>query len=177
MTSFAVRPPRREEIPLARSRVKLKLLLKEQEFEKSWSCRNISGGDVHSLGTLMLESYRGTIDYEGEALEDAIAEIHGTIDGKYGPFWERCSFVIEQKGQAVAASLVVWSEDVNLPLLVYSMTHPDFKNQGMATFLLKKSIDALLAQGYKELYLVVTEGNVSAQHLYQKIGFRVFEWR
>ena len=56
-----------------------------------------------------------------------------------------------------------------------TVPHPDFKNQGMAAFLLKNSINALLAHGYKELYLVVTQGNLEAQHLYEKIGFRVFE--
>lgn len=160
---------------MARSRLKMKLTLTEQEFEKLWSSRNISEGDIPSLGMLMLESYRGTIDYEEETIEDAIEEIRSTIKGQYGPFLRDCSLVIEEKGQIAAASLVVWSEAMKLPLLAYSMTDPDFKNQGMGTFLLKKSINALLAQGYKELCLVVTEGNVPAQRLYEKIGFWVFD--
>lgn len=159
---------------MAKSRVKMKLILKQQELEKSWSCRNISPKDIHSIGILMLESYRDTIDYEGETLEDAISEIRSTINGKYGLLLKRCSFVIEENGQAISACIVTWSEEVNLPLLAFSMTHPDLKNQGMATFLLKKSINTLLAQGYKKLYLVVTEGNIAAKHLYEKIGFQVF---
>jgi len=153
----------------------MKLLLKEQEFEESWSYRNISDKDIRSLGILMWESYQGTIDYEGETLEDAILEIHETINGKYGPLLERCSFFIEENGQALSACLMTWSEEMKLPLLAFSMTHPDFKNQGMGTFLLKKGINALLIQGHKELYLVVTEGNIAARHLYEKIGFQIFE--
>jgi GNAT superfamily N-acetyltransferase len=160
---------------LTKSRVKMKLALKEQEVEESWKCRNISAKDTRALGMLMLESYRGTIDYEGETEEDAISEIRETISGKYGPLLEQCSSLIEENGEAVSACIVTWSEKENLPLLAFSMTHPDFKNQGMAAFLLKKSISALLAQGYKELYLVVTDGNVEAQHLYEKMGFQVFE--
>jgi ribosomal protein S18 acetylase RimI-like enzyme len=159
---------------LRKSRVKMKLLLKEQEFKRSWECRNISVRDIRCLGILMLESYRGTIDYEGETEEDAISEIRETINGKYGPLLEECSFVIEDE-QALSACIITWSEKEKLPLLAFSMTHPDFKNQGMATFLLKKSINALLAEGYKKLYLVVTEGNLEAQHLYEKMGFHLFE--
>lgn len=160
---------------MARSRMKMRLLLKKQEFAMSWNCRTVSEQDIHPLGVLMLDSFRDTIDYEGETLEDAISEIQGTIAGKYGPFLKPCSFVIEENGQALSACLVTFSMEVNLPLIAYSMTHPDFKNQGMGTFLLKKSINAILAQGYKETYLLVTRGNMIAQHLYEKIGFQVFE--
>jgi predicted GNAT family acetyltransferase len=160
---------------LTKSRVKMKLALKEQKVEKSWKCRNISAKDMRSLGMLMLESYRGTIDYDGETEEDAISEIRETINGKYGALLEQCSFLVEEDGQALSSCIITWSEKEKLPLLAFSMTHPDFKNQGMAAFLLKKSISALLAQGYKELYLVVTDGNVEAQHLYEKMGFQVFE--
>lgn len=152
----------------------MKLFLKKQEFKKSLCCRNISEKDIDSLGVLMLESYRCTIDYDGENLEDANSEIQSTLNGKYGPLLEQCSFLKEKNGQILSACIVTWSEDVKLPLLAFSMTHPDSKNKGIATFLLKKSINALLAQGYKELYLVVTKNNIAAHHLYEKIGFRVF---
>jgi ribosomal protein S18 acetylase RimI-like enzyme len=52
------------------------------------------------------------------------------------------------------------------------MTNPRFKNHGMAGFLLKKSINSLLEERSTELYLVVTKGNDSAQHLYEKLGFQ-----
>ena len=55
------------------------------------------------------------------------------------------------------------------------MTHPDAQGKGMATFLLKKSINALLTLGEKELVLFVTVGNDAAQHIYQKLGFQVEE--
>ncbi|MCK4304359.1 MAG: GNAT family N-acetyltransferase [Candidatus Eisenbacteria sp.] len=51
------------------------------------------------------------------------------------------------------------------------MTRPEFQNRGLATFLIKESINALLDQGHAALYLVVTEGKVAAQHLYEKVGF------
>lgn len=158
---------------MGRSRVKMKLLLEKQGFERTWNCRNISEEDIPVLGDLMLESYRDAIDYQGESLEDAIEEVRQTIDGRYGPFLKECSFVIMEKGQAVAACFIAWTREKKMPLVAYSMTHPSFQNQGMGTFLLKKSINALLDRGHEKLYLVVTEGNLAAQHLYEKIGFRV----
>lgn len=156
-------------------RIRMKLLLKEQSFNNVWQYRTILRKDVHSLGVLMLEAYQGTIDYEGETLEDAVREVQATIDGKYGPFLNECSFLIEEGERILSACMVAWSERMQLPLLAYSMTHPAVRSQGMATFLIKKSINALHAKRYKEIYLVVTEGNEAAQHLYKKIGFRPFE--
>ena len=153
----------------------MKLSLTNQDFKRSWSCRNISKNDIHSLGKLMLESYRDTIDYEGEGLEEAISEVRATISGKYGRFLEQCSFIIEENGQPLSACMITWYEEMEAPLVSFTMTYPDFKNLGMAGFLLQKSINALLDQGYKELCLAVTEGNTAARHLYEKIGFQAFE--
>jgi len=78
--------------------------------------------------------------------------------------------VIEEHGQALACTIVtLWHEQ---PLLAYVMTHPTAQNQGMGRCLIQKSIESLLAQGYQELSLFVTKGNLPAQHLYEKLGFQ-----
>ncbi len=156
------------------SRIKMYLHLREQHIKKSWDYRTIAYTDIDSVGTLMLESFRNTIDYEGETLKDAIAEVKATFDGKYGPFLKDCSYLIEEKGQPLSACIVVYSEEMSLPLIAYTMTHPGYTRKGMATFLLKKSMNALLARKYKGVCLVVTEGN-PARHVYEKIGFRTLE--
>jgi predicted GNAT family acetyltransferase len=153
------------------TRIKMKLVLKRFKPPKSWDYRIISIQDIPALGELMLTAYKGTIDYEGETVEDAISEIQNTLQGKYGLFLNECSFLIE--GDTIlSACLVVLSDHMKAPLLVYSMTCPTTQNQGMATFLIKQCCNALLAKGYHELYLVVTQGNAAAQHVYQKIGFQ-----
>lgn len=43
----------------------------------------------------------------------------------------------------------------------------------MGRFLIQKSIESLLAQGYHELSLFVTKGNLPAQHLYDTLGFQM----
>jgi GNAT superfamily N-acetyltransferase len=157
------------------SRVRMKLSLERHKVEDRWPCGSISHDDIEALGLLMLEAYRGTIDYEGETLEEAISEVRGTLEGKYGTFLSDCSYMIEERGEAVSASMVTFSEELKQPLLAFSMTHPDFKRQGMAVFLLKKTINALADRGFEDLYLVVTDGNVEAQDLYRKMGFKKVE--
>ena len=45
----------------------------------------------------MLDAYRGTIDDEGETLEDALAEVDRTFAGEYGEFLGAFSRVIERE--------------------------------------------------------------------------------
>jgi ribosomal protein S18 acetylase RimI-like enzyme len=151
----------------------MKLSLQQQEIhEVPWAVRNIRDDDMPDLSRLMLDAYRGTIDYEGETLDDAAAEIRGTLGGQYGPFLRDCSFAVEESDELVAACLVTWSDILKAPFLAYSITRPDRQSQGLAAFLIKTSVNALLARGHRELHLVVTEGNAPAQHLYEKLGFR-----
>ncbi len=151
----------------------MKLAMTRQDVDKSWSCRTVTPADTEALAKLMLAAYQGTIDYDGETLEDALFEIKGVFQGKLGSFQELSSFAIEQEGRFLSAIIVtLWREQ---PLVAFSMTLPDFKNRGMGTFLLKSSINALLTFNYIELYLTVTDGNEPAQHIYEKVGFQPAE--
>src|SRR5215831_6972789 len=148
----------------------MRLALSRQPVEKSWRCRTLTQADTESLGSLMLAAYRDTIDYDGETLDDALFQMRSVFQGKFGPLQDLASFGIEQEGRLVSAIIItVWQ---GRPLVAFSMTRPEAKNQGMATFLLKSSINALLTFGQKELTLIVTAGNEPAEHIYEKIGFR-----
>ncbi len=153
----------------------MQMKLRRQPLRGGWLLRPISEGDLEALGTLMLEAYKGTIDYEGETLEDAVKEVSTVLKGGYGPFLNECSYIIEDEGKMLSASMVVLSDEADQPLLVFSMTHPDHKRKGMAEFLLKASINWLFDANYEELCLVVTEGNTGAIRLYEKLGFRRWE--
>ena len=150
----------------------MKLRLEKREIAERFSHRNVTVGDAVALGELMLEAYRGTVDYEGETLEETISEVRDTLNGKYGPLLEKASFVIEEKGRILSASLVTWWKETNSPLLAFTMTDSASQGKGMATYLLELSINALLVLGYEELSLVVTESNNPARHLYEKMGFQ-----
>ena len=141
-----------------------------QKVDKSWRCRTITAEDIEALASLMLASYTGTIDYDRETLEDALFEIRGVFQGKSGSLEELTSFAIEEGGRLVSAIIItLWQ---GKPLVAFSMTHPEFKNRGMATYLLKSAINALLTFNHKDLYLMVTDGNEPAQHVFEKLGFQ-----
>ncbi|MBI3442086.1 MAG: GNAT family N-acetyltransferase [Proteobacteria bacterium] len=131
-------------------------------------CRNISMADAEGLGGLMHVSYLGTIDFAGETAEQSIDETKGMLTGKYGDFLDFASFLIEKDGEIQSASIITLYH--GKPLLADILTKPDAQGKGLAGRLIQRSIDALAAAGYRELYLVVTEGN-PAEALYLKLGF------
>jgi ribosomal protein S18 acetylase RimI-like enzyme len=158
---------------MTKQRLQMRLKLGEQSFDITWPCRAIVQGDGPPLGALMLAAYQGSIDYAGETLEEAIAAAQVMLDGRFGPLLARSSFVIEQAGQAIGACIItLWK---GTPLVCDIRVHPAHKNQGMGTFLLKQSANALFEQGYRDLLLYVTVGNDNAQHVYEKLGFQVEE--
>ena len=155
---------------MSRSRIRMRLMLTRQRIDKSWRCRTLSASDTDSLASLMLTAYRDTIDYDGETLDDALFQMRSLFQGKFGPFQDLSSFGIEEDGGLLSVIIITMWE--SRPLVAFSMTRPESKNLGMATFLLKSSINALLTFGHKELVLVVTAGNEPAEHIYQKLGFK-----
>lgn len=158
---------------MARTRFKMKLDLTSQPVEQRRDCRAISTGWLVALSQLMLDAYRGTIDDNEETLEDAIKMTQDTFAGGIGPFLKDCSWLIERDGKVLACTLLtLWRGE---PLLAEVLTDPSAQNQGLGAFLIKKSINALLARGYSDLTLFVTKGNLPAQHLYEKLGFQVIE--
>ncbi len=117
----------------------------------------------------MLDAYRGTIDDEDETLEDAIAEVDRTLAGEYGDFLGACSRVVEREQQLASACLITLFE--GKPWLSVSMTRPRWKRHGFARVLLNESLNLLVEARYKEIGLIVTEGNSAAEELYRSLGF------
>lgn len=137
----------------------------------SWLCRAIRASDAEDLAMLLYAAFRGTIDDTGETFADAIKEIERTLAGDYGRLLLDCSFTIEARDVLSSAGLISWYEPIGSPFVVFTMTRPENKAQGMARFLIQQSINALLDRGYSRLSLLVTEGNVPAQRLYASMGF------
>ena len=160
-------------------RWKMRHMLTEHPIAERWPARPVTLGDGPLLGALMYDAYHDTIDDEGETPASAVAEIEETLRGKYGPLLGACSFVIEEDGRALGATIITnWSDErtgTRQPLLAFLMVRPEASGQGMGTYLLSQSINALLAHGERELVLFVTVGNSAAQRVYQKLGFSVEE--
>ena len=157
---------------MSTKRIPMVLQLQRQPFDREWSCRAVRETDAHDLAILMYAAFRGTIDDEGETFADAVREIDKTLAGDYGKLLLECSFVIEEAEFVASACLISWFDLHAAPLVVFSMTRPEHKGQGMARFLLKQSINALIDQGHSQLTLIVTDGNRPAQNLYGSLGFR-----
>lgn len=119
----------------------------------------------------MLAAYRGTVDDEGESEADAVAEVEKTLGGRYGPPLEDASFVVEDDGRVVGASMTTLFESD--PFLTYLVVDPEMQRRGIGTFLVVASGNAVLSAGYATLDLFVTEANEPAASLYRKLGFRV----
>jgi len=151
----------------------MRLSLAEQALSGSWRARAIGSDDVHALGALMLAAYRGTVDNQGESEADAVAEVERTIGGGYGPLLGDGSFVVEEGGWIVGASMTtLFHSD---PFLTYLVVDPEMQRCGIGTFLVAASGNALLSAGYARLDLFVTEANEPAVNLYRKLGFRVVD--
>lgn len=137
-------------------------------------CRCVTEDDADALAELMLEAYRGTIDYNGETIEDARAEIWRVLLDMYGPFQPGCSFVHDEGGALQSASLISTIKQGlsdPTPLLVYTMTRPSAQRRGLASALILHSARALAAAGHTRLALVVTAANLPARRVYERLGF------
>jgi len=152
-------------------RTPMTLQLETQAFDRAWPYREIQADDADDLAILLYAAFRGTIDDEGEPFSAAVSEIEKTMAGNHGRLLADCSFVIAENNFISSACLISWYEPAKSPFVVFTMTHPESKMKGMARFLLKKSINALILRGDRQLTLIVTDGNDPAQYLYASLGF------
>ena len=135
---------------------------------------NLESVHVEELGELMYAAYQGSVDYEGESLEETVREADHTLCGIYGDVIFDASF-IAWKGDEAASVTVVTGYEKRFPLLAFSLTRPEYRNRGLARHLISRSMESLVRRAIPQLYLVVTEENVGALALYRKLGFEEVE--
>ena len=111
-------------------RVRMRLALTPRQVVRIEGARAPGPPDREALANLMLEAYRGTIDDEGETLEEAVAEVDRTLGGDYGDFLGAFSRVVEREQELAAACLITLFE--GKPWLSVSMTRPRWKRHGFA---------------------------------------------
>ncbi len=156
---------------MSRKRIPMEVALQVQAVPRTVLGRAVRSEDKEGLAILLYAAYRGTIDDEGDSFADALEEIEKTFRGDYGRLLADCSFVVADGEFLASACLVTFFEPHDAPLVVFLMTRPEAKRRGLAHSLLQQSMNALHDAGYSRLTLVVTEGNVEAQRLYDSIGF------
>ncbi|MFC4455358.1 GNAT family N-acetyltransferase [Deinococcus sonorensis] len=129
--------------------------------------------DLPALAALMLDAYRGTVDFdEGASLDDAFHELHALKRGEYGMFMPSTSRLVDHDGRVVAAVLVTLWGEAPVPFVAFTMTAAAHKRKGLARLVLSSVINTLLEQGHQTLDLVVTRANTPAVQLYERLGFQ-----
>lgn len=132
----------------------------------------VDGVDLTELAELMLAAYRGTVDDEGEDLDDTLTEIRATLSGEYGPLLSSASGAFCDDDGVASAIFVTGRAEI--PLISYVVTAPNRQRRGLGTTLIERACAVLAAQGYKDVELAVTVGGAGEQ-LYRRLGFRVIE--
>ncbi|WP_424412002.1 N-acetyltransferase family protein [Paenisporosarcina sp.] len=143
--------------------------LEEQLFSATYLLKSITQQDITKVAATMLEAYEGTVDQQEETLQEAILEVEKIINDGYGPFIAEASYWIEMNDEAAAVICInLWNKK---PLITEIYTGKKFLHQGMASTLIRASMDRLTRMGYDELALNVTAENSNALQLYEKLGF------
>jgi len=137
--------------------------------ERATSGSGLGREDVTALAALMLDAYRGTIDDEGETLEDAIGAIEALFSGEFGELDRAASVVFRDAGAPVAATFVTHHD--GHPLIAFSMTSKGALRRGHARRGLDHAFGVLARGGHPDVRLVVTDGNDPAIALYRAEGF------
>ena len=154
---------------MGKNRIKMTCKLEKQLFSTSYQLKPITQKDITKIAATMLEAYEGTVDQQEETLLEAILEVEKIIKDGYGPFITEASYWIEKNDEA-AAVICINLGDKN-PLITEIYTGKKFLHQGMASTLIRKSMDTLYHMGYDEIILNVMTENLDALHLYEKLGF------
>ena len=127
--------------------------------------RLVSAADHHTLARLMLDAYRGTIDYEGEDLDDAVGEVGSWLGSD--PILAH-SAGASMGGDPVSAVMVSVVEDE--PFIGYVFTDPAHKRRGLARLVVANALASLAAAGHRRVVLYITEGNVASERLFGGLG-------
>ncbi|MFT8321290.1 MAG: GNAT family N-acetyltransferase [Bacillus sp. (in: firmicutes)] len=158
-------------------KIRLRPLSYYPSLKESVKIRKVRENDLTPLSTLFYHGYKDSVDYRDETLCMYRKEIKALLRGLYGPFLFDSSYVYLDKKKMLSASLITLYQ--NIPLLIYAVTLPEYKRQGIFSQLLAHSMHSLYKKGYKELYLVVTNDNYAAHYVYKKFGFQetTLEWK
>ncbi|HYN31589.1 MAG TPA: GNAT family N-acetyltransferase [Ilumatobacteraceae bacterium] len=121
--------------------------------------------DRDALARVMLDAYRGTIDDEGEGIDDAIA----AVDHSLAMAVREHSFVLSEGAAVSAFSFVVVVNDLHYidPIVVA----PERKGQGLGRDMVAQCLRSLADAGVSEVGATITDGNVASERLFMGLGF------
>ena len=131
--------------------------------------RPVRADDGPALGRLAMAAYSGGVDDPGQPQAWHVEDLTAALAGRYGRLLTPVSAVVDAEYGLAAATLFTWWDE--LPFLAFCLTHPDRQRRGLATGLIAHAARTLVAEGHRQVHLVVTEAN-PARALYERLGFR-----
>lgn len=132
--------------------------------------RHPNRDDRDALAELMLDAYRGTIDYEGEGIDEARVEVDDYLANE--PMLSS-SWVVEDEQTMLSAILVSPGKDVRV--VGYVMTRASAKGLGLAGRLLERSLEELRDLGWAAVDAFITSGNTPSERLFARAGAALVE--
>lgn len=133
--------------------------------------RLASVDDRDALVGLVLDAYRGTIDDEGEGVQEARQAVDDWLARRIPP----ASVVIEEAGRIVAMSLVVMVS--GRAYVDPVATASSWKGKGFGRRAVSASLRRLRDAGVHEAGATITDGNVASERLFASLGFaRLGSW-
>jgi GNAT superfamily N-acetyltransferase len=150
-------------------RIKMSCKLEKQQNNIQHQVKQILPYDTLKIAKTMLAAYMGTVDQHEETIDEAVLEVEKILNNGYGPYIAEASFFIEKENEACAVICInLWE---NKPLITEIFVGKNYVKQGMASTLIKTSMNELFLMGHEEIVLYVTLENVNAVKLYEKLGF------
>lgn len=114
----------------------------------------------------MLDAYVGTIDYEGENLQDAHDEIQSYFE-EMSPLFEH-SFGVVINGEMASAVLVCLVR--GQPFIAYVMTRASDRGGGLGRRVAEEALNSLARAGYGRVAFYITKGNTPSEALFGGLG-------
>lgn len=151
-------------------RIRMCLRLKDTSYTYPKSFVLVDEISLEALAEAMLDSYMGSVDYEGETLDETLVELENVISGDYGEFLSEASFVIIDNEEVQACILICLYRGE--PTVTYNFTRKSAQRMGYQTLLIGRSAEILYEKGYHSLYLYVHLENKGALRLYESLGFQ-----
>ena len=136
--------------------------------------RPVVRDDLAALATLHRAAYRNRFDRYlflelADEEEDAVREVREILDGRWGEFLPRGSWILLDGGSPTGAVLTVHGGAGALVADV--MVDPARQGRGVGRRVLTRAVQEMRAGGETRIYLNVTEGNDRALRLYRALGF------
>jgi ribosomal protein S18 acetylase RimI-like enzyme len=138
--------------------------------------RPIRAIPLDALAQLDHRAFQGSTDQSlvADSPEEdrrVLAELKG---GVLGRFLDEASTTVVTNEGALIAGLLTGEQTPHIATFLDLMVDPAERKKGYATFLLRWGFRALTALGFERVRLWVTESNLPARRLYDRMGFS--EW-